>query len=217
MKKENILMIAGITVLLIIVIILSVLINQRSFKKNLSYYVNSVSYVKTDNGNFVMYFLTNNSDNDGKIAYASYETRDANDEVMESGIAKIDVEFKAGHRHAIKFKVENLDFASIKFKPLYPDKSEIAFSDNDVKIKFKEFNLTAFDMNGNNIKVEVLPQTDLKVEEYQLIVYNDKDEEIDIKYLKESDALTKDKTYKIDFGYVDRDSLAVTTARVFYR
>ena len=217
MKKENTLMIIGITVLLAIVILLCVLMNKTYFKKNLSYYVNSVSYVKTDKGNFVMYSLTNNSENDGKIAYASYETKDENDKVMESGIVKIDSEFKAGHRHMIKFKVNNLDFASISFKPLYPDKSEIAFIDNDVKLKYKEFELIAYDMNGNNVKIDILPQKSISVNEFQLIVYNEKNEEIDIKYLKESTDLTKGKMHKVNFENVDRDSLAATNAKLYYR
>lgn len=129
MKKKILL---GSIVLIIIAFLIGLFIFMNKEKKNLSYFIEGVSYVKTEKGNYVIFSIINNSLNDGKISYGYYETKDKNGKVLESNTVKLDLEYKSKHKYLVRFKIKSLDFDKIKFIPLYSDKTEIKFSTKKV-------------------------------------------------------------------------------------
>ena len=214
MKKKILL---GSIVLIIIAFLIGLFIFMNKEKKNLSYFIEGVSYVKTEKGNYAMFSIINNSLNDGKISYGYYETKDKNGKVLESNTVKLDLEYKSKHKYLVRFKIKSLDFDKIKFIPLYSDKTEIKFSTKKSVNKYTEFKVVGYDYTDEKVEFDIIPDSNKHIKEIQIVAYGKRDNEIQIEYLDVDIQLEKNGEFTINYDKLIGKDIFIDKFKLFYR
>lgn len=214
MKKKILL---GSIVLIIIAFLIGLFIFMNKEKKNLSYFIEGVSYVKTEKGNYVIFSIINNSLNDGKISYGYYETKDKNGKVLESNTVKLDLEYKSKHKYLVRFKIKSLDFDKIKFIPLYSDKTEIKFSTKKSVNKYTEFKVVGYDYTDEKVEFDVISNSNKHIKEIQIVAYGKHDNEIQIEYLDVDIQLEKNGEFTINYDKLIGKDILIDKFKLFYR
>lgn len=215
--KKNIIGIIAILLFILIGIIIYIKFKPNEPTKQLSYYINNMSYVKTENKNIILFSIVNSSNYDGDINDFLYKAYDKQGNIIFDGELKYETEFLSNHEYLIQLEVDNFDFNSIVFKPLNSDKSEIKYLKNKKEFKYEEIINASYNIINEEILIDIIPYENISVSEFKIVLSNSIDEEIMIYYEQASVNIKALEKYTLKSIKNYNKMLSYNKIKVYYR